>query len=188
MASLMTIALAFTPVTSPRKTLENLSGTYVDPKAVDWGRGTFGTRVFTFDKGKWTLVFTLALDPQMTNQVFVFRTVGSYKVLDKSAVVPNAYNALFLEDKKWVTLKTANKQLAQGFGLDQCDFEIDQEKDISLSGCSLWKPVRECNQDHDLLALDKNGKLYFGLRPADNDMCTADKRPTKLNLAVVRTH
>lgn len=166
--------------------LQNLSGTYKDPKPVDWGRGTYGTREFTFSKGKWTLNFILALDPEMKNQVFVFRTKGTYKVLDKSATVPNAFNALFLEDKKYVTLKTNDVQLAQGFGLAACGFTKDVEKDISVTGCSLWKPVKECNEDHDLLSLDKEGRLYFGVRPPDNNMCSADKRPTQLNVPVVK--
>jgi hypothetical protein len=169
-----------------KQSLQNLSGTYKDTAPVDWGRGTFGTREFTFSKGKWTLSFILALDPEMKNQVFVFRAVGTYKVLDKSTAVTGAYNALFVEDKKFVTLKTADEKLAQGFGLAQCGFTKDVERDISVTGCSLWKPVRECNEDHDLLSLDKEGKLYFGMRPPDNDMCSAGKRPTKLNVPVVK--
>lgn len=180
------LAFSFTISNDSKKDLQNLSGTYVDAKAVDWGQGTFGTREFTFNKGKWTLKFVLALDPEMKNQVFIFRTVGSYKVLDKSKSVKDAYDALFLEDKKWVTLKTADEKLTQAFGFSSCGFTKDVEKDISVSGCSLWKPVRECNEDHDLLKLDKDGKLYFGLRPPDNNMCTAERRPTKLNVPVVR--
>jgi hypothetical protein len=174
------------PAYDGKEALQNLKGTYKDPKPVDWGRGTFGTREFTFNKGKWTLNFILALDPEMKNQVFVFRTVGTYKVLDKSATVPDAYNAVFLESKKFVTLKTGDAQLAQAFGLAQCGFVKDVEKDISITGCSLWKSVKECNEDHDLLSLDKEGKLYFGRRPADNDMCTPEKRPTVLTPPVVR--
>ncbi len=192
---LLTVVLVLTAFTTIRhnytaddskKALQNLKGTYKDPKAVDWGRGTFGTREFTFNKGKWTLNFILALDPEMKNQVFVFRTMGTYQVLDKSATVPDAYNALFLEDKKFVTLKTGDAQLAQAFGLAQCNFVKDVEKDISITGCSLWKSVKECNQDHDLLSLDKEGKLYFGLRPPDNNMCSAEKRPTQLYVPVVK--
>lgn len=166
--------------------LENLKGTYKDPTAVDWGRGSFGTREFTFSKGKWTLKFTLALDPGMKNQVFVFRTFGTYKVLDQSATIANTFNALFVEDKKFVTLKTGDIKLAQAFGLTQCGLQKDIEKDISVTGCSLWKPVAECNEDHDLLSIDKDGKLYFGIRPPDNNMCSAAQRPTQLNVPVVK--
>lgn len=167
-----------------KQLLENLKGTYKDRKAVDWGRGTYGTREFTFNKSQWTLTFILALDPEMKNQVFIFRTEGNYKILDKSITVSNAYNALFIENKKFVTLKTTDPKLAQAFGFAGCGLVPNQEKDISLTGCSLWKPVSECNEDHDLLSLDKDGKLYFGQRPPDNNMCSADKRPTQLYVPV----
>lgn len=169
-----------------KKTLETLSGSYVDPKGVDWGRGTFGTREFSFKDGKWTLTFVLAFDPEMKNQIFVFRTFGNYKVIEPSKTVKGAYNAIFYEDKKFVTLKNDDPNLVEGFGFKDCMLKKDQEKDISISGCSLWKPVAVCNEDHELLSIDASGKLYFGIRPPDNDMCTADKRPTALNVAVVK--
>ncbi|MEL6562421.1 MAG: hypothetical protein AAFQ94_29900 [Bacteroidota bacterium] len=163
--------------------LENLSGTYQDINPYAYG-DAFGQRIFTFDKGKWTLVFTLALDPNLENQVFQFRTYGSYRIGEASEIVENAFNAEFGEDKKFVTLKTDNEQLIEAFGFSSCGLTPFIEKDISENGCSLWKPVSECPVDHDLVSLDENGLLYFGQRPADNDMCSADKRPTSLTPAV----
>ena len=171
---------------SDKQALENLNGTYADPQGVDWGQGTFGKRKFTFNNGKWSLKFIMALDPQLKNQIFVFRTVGTYSVLDKSKSVTDAYNAVFIEDKKFVTLKTDIPDIIKGFGLVGCDLTKDIEKDISESGCSLWKSVADCSEDHDLLKMDADGKLYFGVRPHDNDMCTEDKRPKSLTPAVVK--
>lgn len=167
-----------------RRALQSLSGTYKSVGAEDWGRGTFGTREFSFDKGKWTLRFSLALDPEMKMKIFEFRTYGTYRVLDPSITAPFAYNALFLENAKFVTLKTSDEKLIQGFGLAGCGLTTGKEKDISADGCALWKPVGICREDHDLLALDASGNLYFGARPADNDMCTPDKRPSVLLPAV----
>ncbi len=48
-------------------------------------------------------------------------------------------------------------------------------------------PVAVCPEDHDLLAIDDAGALRFGVRPPDNDMCTADKRPTALPPAVIKS-
>ncbi|MEO1049709.1 MAG: hypothetical protein AAFX87_03765 [Bacteroidota bacterium] len=162
-----------------KKQLQNLSGTYVSQQAEGWGRGTFGTREFSFSDGHWTLRFVLALDPDMKNQVFEFRTHGTYQVLSKSKVT-KAYEAVFYEDKKYVTLKTDNPELIQAFGLSECGLKPHVEKDISKDGCALWPSVADCHEDHDLLALDDQGNLYFGVRPADNNMCTADRRPTAL--------
>lgn len=169
-----------------KQSLEKLNGTYADPQGADWGQNTFGKREFTFEDGKWSLTFILAFDPQMQNQIFVFRTLGTYDILDKSKNVKDAYNAVFREDKKFVTLKTDNQELIKAFGFSNCGFTIDVEKDISATGCSLWKSVEDCPEDHDLLKLDADGKLYFGVRPPDNDMCTPDKRPTVLTSPVIK--
>jgi len=166
--------------------LENLNGTYADPQCVDCGQGIFGKREFTFKDGKWSLKFILALDPKLKNQIFVFRTVGTYTVLDKSKLVVDAYNGLFIEDQKFVTSKTDIPDLIQGFGLAGCDLTKDVEKEISKSGCSLWKSVADCPEDHDLLKMNANGKLYFGVRPPDNDMCTEDKHSKSLTPSVVK--
>ena len=165
--------------------LESLSGTYQDIEPYPYG-DAFGQRVFTFDQGKWTLVFTLGLDPNLENQVFQFRTYGAYNIVSASSIVENAFNAEFGEDAKLLTLKTDNPQLIEAFGFANCGLTPFEEKDISESGCSLWKPVQECPIDYDLLSLDSDGLLYFGQRPADNDMCSADKRPTSLTPAVTK--
>jgi hypothetical protein len=184
-AIIATISLAFAYSDKSKKKLQNLSGTYADAKPYNYGK-TWGNRVFTFDKGKWTLVFTLALDPELKMQVFQFRTFGTYKVQEKSTKVVNAYNALFIEEKKLLTLKTDDENLIKAFGFAPCNITKDVEQDISEKGCSGWKSVAECPTDNDLLSLDKEGNLYFGDRPSDNDMCSLEKRPTKLTPPVVK--
>lgn len=166
--------------------LENLSGTYADPVPYNYGRA-WDKRVFTFNKGKWTLDFVLALDSEMKMQVFKFRTLGSYKVQEKSTKVADTYNAVFFEDKKFLTLKTTDENLINAFGFSQCNMTINVEQDVSANGCSGWKSVKDCPGDYDLLSLDKEGKLYFGNRPQDNDMCSPEKRPTSLTPPVVKS-
>ena len=168
----------------PATTLSQLSGTYTDPAPYAYGQA-FGHRTFTFGDGAWTLDFTLALDPDMQASVFRFRTHGTYEVLRASASVDGAYDALFREDRKLLTLLTTDPGLIQAFGFAECGLEPYVEKDISAAGCSGWKPVAECSEDHDLLALTPDGGVRFGVRPPDNDMCTADRRPTALTPAVV---
>jgi hypothetical protein len=181
------IALAFT-TTSDRnlKTkLENLSGTYADAKPYAYGKA-WGHRTFTFNNSKWTLNFTLALDPELKMKVFEFRTLGSYKVQEKSTTVPNTYDAIFFEDKKYVTIKTTDQNLINAFGFTPCQMKPNVEKDISENGCSGWKSVKDCPGDYDLVSIDYEGKLYFGERPVDNDMCSPEKRPTRLTPPVIK--
>ena len=165
--------------------LSQLAGTYADPSSYAYGEA-FGKRTFTFEDGSWTLDFVLALDPQLQNRVFRFRTHGSYEVLRPSEMVPEAYDAVFFEDAKYLTVEADDPALVEAFGLAQCGLTVGVEADISQMGCAGWLPVAECNEDHDLLALTEDGGVRFGVRPADNDMCTPDKRPTMLTPAVVR--
>lgn len=163
--------------------LQSLQGTYVS-KAVEPWYGGFGTREFVFRDGQWSLIFTYALDPAMTMRTFQFRTGGAYRVADKSNVVEGAWNTVFDEDWKHVTLLTGAADIAAKMGMADCGLTVNLEKDISETGCAAWRPVAECGQDHDLLALSSEG-LHFGVRPADNDMCTANRTPKALLPAVV---
>jgi hypothetical protein len=168
-----------------RETLQDLSGTWASAGPEDW-YGAYGKRVFGFDDGRWTLAFTFALDPDFEAPVFRFRTGGPYAVHGPSVLVPGAFEATFFETAKHVTLLTADAELAAMLGIADCGLTPGVEADISERGCAGWKPVAECSEDHDLLAIDAAGGLYFGVRPVDNDMCDAGKRPTALLPAVVR--
>jgi hypothetical protein len=162
-----------------RAELESLGGTWRDPAPYPYGEA-FGSREFTFDDGRWTLRFTLSLDPEGKLPVFDFRTHGRYEVGAPAKGVDGAYEAVFHEEQKLLTLRTTDPGLAEAFGFAACGLTVGQEKDVSATGCSAWKPVAECPTDHDLLAMVDDGRLAFGVRPKDNDMCTPDKRPRAL--------
>jgi hypothetical protein len=168
-----------------RHNLANLAGTYASIAPEPW-YGAWGTREFKFDNGKWSLNFVFALDPKMQMRVFEFRTFGTYYLGMQSKDAARAFNALFTEDAKFVTLLTKDSALAKKFGFSECGLTPDVEKDISISGCANWKPVAVCGEDHDLLALDSKGGVNFGVRPMDNDMCTSAKRPKALLPAVFK--
>lgn len=167
-----------------RDQLERLSGAYASSAPEHW-YGGYGTRRFTFDQGKWNLIFTHALDAGMQNRTFQFRTEGLYQVRTASRAAPGAFDAIFFEDVKFVTLLTSDAAIINAYGFANCGLKLNVEVDISRTGCAGWKPVSECREDHDLLAITAAG-LHFGVRPRDNNMCTADRRPTALLQPVVR--
>jgi hypothetical protein len=169
--------------TSEPERLAALSGIWASPAPEPW-YGGWGTREFRFEDGRWGLVFTHALDREMRQHSFVFRTEGPWRLGQPSAVVPGAFEAVFDEERKLVTLMTGDPRLIAAFGFAACSLVTGVEVDISDRGCAGWKPVAQCREDHDLLALSAEG-LHFGVRPRDNDMCTPDRRPTALLPAVV---
>jgi hypothetical protein len=164
--------------------LSGLQGTYTSSGAEPW-YGGYGFREFVFSDGNWSLTFTHALDPDMAQRTFLFRTGGSYALGESSDVVTGAFNTVFREDWKHVTLLTADAGIVQAFGMADCGLQPNLETDISATGCAAWRPVAVCGEDHDLFAMDDTG-LRFGVRPADNDMCSAEKTPTALLPAVTK--
>ena len=168
---------------SGRDALAALHGTYASPSVEDW-YGGFGTREFVFRDGRWSLTFVHALDREMTRRTFQFRTGGAYRVLEPSDRVEGAFHTVFDEDWKHVTLLADDPGVAAAMGLADCGLVPNLEADVGENGCGPWRPVAVCGEDHDLLALSPDG-LPFGVRPADNDMCTADKTPAALLPAVV---
>ncbi len=169
---------------APQAALASLSGTWESVAPEPW-YGGFGWREFVFRDGRWSLTFTHALDPEMTMRTFQFRTGGGYDVRGESPAVPGAYQTVFAEDWKHVTLLTEDAGLAAAMGMGECGLTPNLEADISETGCGGWKPVSACGEDHDLFALEETG-LRFGVRPPDNDMCDASKTPTALLPAVVK--
>ncbi len=184
LVALSTMSTAATERFGSRADLESLSGVYASSAPEPW-YGGYGTRRFSFENGKWSLVFTHALDPDMRRRTFEFRTDGPYRIEAASRVVPGAFDAVFFEDTKRVTLLTDDPGLVQAFGFASCGLRLNVEVDISIPGCAGWKPVSVCREDHDLLAIDAAG-LYFGVRPRDNDMCIPERRPKALLMPVVR--
>ena len=65
-------------------------------------------------------------------------------------------------------------------------FQVDVATDVLTAGCPPFGvyPKSLCAADYDLVKVDAT-TLQFGMRPADNDMCTPEKRPTTLNPEVL---
>lgn len=169
---------------APKTELETANGTFRSAAPEPW-YGGYGTREFVFSDGQWSLIFTHALDPAMTQRTFVFRTGGPYEIRGPSRHVAGAYHGVFHERYKHVTLLANDAALIRAMGLADCGLSHNMESDISDSGCGSWKPVAQCGEDHDLFAMDETG-VYFGVRPRDNDLCTADKLPKALLPVVAR--
>jgi predicted nucleotidyltransferase len=178
-------AMSQTNSDSKKSTLKLLSGVYSDSIPYNYGNA-WGKRTFTFENGRWSLTFILSLDPQMKDQVFQFRTFGSYIIEDKHPLLTDTYLAVFFEEKKFLTLLTSKKELHNLFGFTLCNLSIGKEEDISENGCSLWASVKECPADYDLLSIDNEGRVYFGTRPKNNNMCVPELRPISLTPPVIK--
>jgi hypothetical protein len=162
---------------------KSVAGKWKSEGAEDMGNGAFATREFTLTGKTWDLVFTIWADKELKTPLVAMNFSGPWKETGDSKGVPGAHEATFEFAKKTITLKA--KDAAKGFGMDQCGLEVGKAKDVSKTGCSFVGSVANYGKEFDLIKRDGD-KLFFGARPADNNMGTEDKRPTSLGAALAK--
>lgn len=178
---------AFAPATSEA----SLAGHWVSPACESMpgqgGSTTYFTRDFTLSKTDWALAFRLFGDAACTQKLATIDIGGGYRILADSTRVPGAREAVFSFGRRTVVAE------AQGFadflGTTSCGvkpWKVGVQQDLLATGCAELgaRPVAQCASDNDVVKVEGD-RLWFGQRPADNDMCTAEKRPQALGAAPV---
>jgi len=135
------------------------------------------------DPNHWSLDYTLHGDAQCSAKLVTISIHGDYDVLEPSKTVPNAWDARFGFDDKTITPFV--QPLADALGAAKCGtapWQVGVAQSVYAGGCTAFGqyPKSQCEADYDLLSVDGT-TLHFGNRPADNDMCAPEKRPTQLS-------
>jgi hypothetical protein len=138
---------------------------------------------FDIAKSTWGVDYTVFADSACSTKFITVRIEGPYELGAASRSVAGAFDAKFGFTKKTVTphLAAAADFLASANGCGTSGFTAGQAKDISAAGCAGLgqQPIAACSADYDIAKLEGD-VLTFGSRPADNNMCSPDKRPTSL--------
>lgn len=138
---------------------------------------------FQLTKDTWSLDYSTFADPACQTKFLTVHIEGPYEVGGAAAGVEKAFHGKFAFTKKTVT---PHLDAAVGFlGSDKgCggSWTVGTAVDIGEKGCAGLgqRPISACGADYDLVFSD-GSVLTFGQRPADNDMCTEDKRPKALS-------
>jgi hypothetical protein len=178
---------ASTPATSEA----TLEGHWVSPSCESMpgqgGSTTYFTRDFTLTKTDWTLAFRLFADGACTQKLGTIDIGGPYKVLGDSVAVAGAREAVFSFGRRTVTAEA--KGFADFLGTTSCGtkpWAVGASQDLLAGGCAALGayPIAQCASDNDVVKVEGD-RLWFGQRPADNDMCSADKRPRALGTTPV---
>lgn len=162
-----------------------LLGTWKSAAAEPVGNLGFRTREFTFTPERWLIEVKFYGDSEMTKPLFSFVGEGQYTLAENSRILPEATNATFFFDKKRLMLLTDDAAAVSAFKFDACNLMKSVTKDISASGCSNFTSVAVCGQEYDLVNIERN-TLRLGARPADGNMCSANKRPKSLGQPLIK--
>ncbi|MGE5183267.1 MAG: hypothetical protein ACM31C_14455 [Acidobacteriota bacterium] len=146
------------------------------------GSTKYVTLDFHNTSARWQLAYALFGDRACTARLVTVGIAGSYE-LGGAASVPGAREAVFRFDRKTIT--PAIQPLADALnGMPGCGggFAVGAARDVYEHGCPGFGqyPRAACQADYDLVSRH-DGELRFGKRPADNNMCSADRRPTELS-------
>ena len=131
----------------------------------------------------WSLDYTLHGDAQCSAKLVTISIHGEYDVLEPSPAVSGAWDARFGFDDKTITPFV--QPIADALGAAKCGtdpWQLGVAQSVYAGGCTAFGqyPQAQCSADYDLLSIEGT-TLRFGNRPADNDMCTPEKRPTQLS-------
>lgn len=132
----------------------------------------------------WALDYVTHGDEACAVPLVTVSIAGPYELERPSASVDGAWEARFAFSEKSIRPEVDGLRdyLNTLEGCGAADFETGVAQDVYASGCpGLGQyPEATCSADYDLVRLDGD-VLYFGARPADNDMCTPENRPTALS-------
>jgi hypothetical protein len=147
------------------------------------------TGAFTLDfdltETRWSLDYDTFGDAGCASPLLTVHIEGPYEITGPSEVA-GAREARFAFDAKTITAHSdAAVAFLGGFG-EACGgpgtWSVDVARDVGASGCAPLgqRPIAECPADFDLVSVTST-ELRFGARPADNDLCTPERRPTALS-------
>lgn len=139
---------------------------------------------FDIQADTWSVDYVVYGDKACSAKFLTVHIDGAYEVDGSSTVVPTANDAIFRFSHKLITPASdaAAQFLSSDAGCKLPGFVSGTAKDVSETGCANLGqyPIAKCGADYDLVKVDADA-VTFGLRPADNDMCTAEKRPKALS-------
>lgn len=174
------------PRDSLKPTPADLAGGWASA-CTDPGNGQAFRLVFDLTQTTWALDYEAFADAACATPSLTVHIEGGYELGAASAAVPGGREGRFDFGKKTVT---PHNDGVAGFLAQACGregFTAGTASDISVGCPGLGGyPVSECPSDYDVVLLDGEGKLHFGARPQDNNMCTPDKRPTAPGLPLSR--
>jgi hypothetical protein len=157
----------------------------------DAGNGQHAQLTFQIQEGRWAVDYVVYGDAACTAALGDVHIAGPFQILEPSPVVAGAHDGIFSFDTRTITPKAQAfaDYLSTLSGCGAGGWKVDATQDVFETGCTPLGsyPRSTCTADYDVVKVGSD-TLQFGLRPADNDMCSADKRPTMLGSDVLHRH
>ena len=160
-------------------TSKDLVGTWQGPCFPSpQGDGSFNQLTFKMTEGEWNLAYGAFGDEACTAKFLTVDIQGPYTLGEPSEAGEGAREAEFGFATKTVTphMEPAVAVVNGACGVETA--KLGEALDLAAGCAGLGAhPIADCGSDHDIVMV-KGDTLHFGARPADNNMCSPDKRPS----------
>ncbi len=159
-----------------------LVGRWVSPCFPGAQKKTFQKLTFDMTVDRWDLAYDTFSDAGCARRTVDVHIAGAYSFGGQSPTAAGAWEGNFTFDTREVTADDKKSAAAVGKACGIKKLKPGVKTDIHAKGCPAFgiHPSATCGADYDLVAAEGN-TLRFGARPADNNLCTEDKRPTALD-------
>ncbi len=143
------------------------------------GQTTYSTSEISEKAGVPRFTYTVFADPACTTK---FLSIGNENRRTVGKPVAGVAGAFELDVAFQKLFAVAHSPAAaaqlRSASCGTGDFVVDQEKDVSQTGCLFFQPISACGFDYDIVKMDGD-KLYNGVR--SGDQCVVAGRPKALN-------
>jgi hypothetical protein len=140
--------------------------------------------IFDLSADTWALDYSTFADDACSMPLLTVDINGPYVLGGPSTAVAGAFEGEFGFESKTVTAHDPGivGWLSSLQGCGEGAWVAGTAKDVYGVGCAALGqyPKASCSADYDVVAI-VDGKLRFGARPADNNMCRPEARPTALS-------
>ena len=164
---------------------ERYAGRWVSPSREPMhnadGSTAYLVRDFTLTRDRWTLeLSTYGDNTSEQSKLFTAKVEGPYAVTGASSKVPGADEVEFgFERIHFTPHADFFIGMLNGAGAGRGNWKVHEAQDVSATGALFFAPTSVYSREYDLLKRDGD-TLYFGKRPADNNMGSPDRRPQAL--------
>lgn len=153
------------------------------------GTDGFAKTEFDIQPSTWALDLSFYGDDACASRLGTVHVDGPWVIERPSTILPGAFEARFDFATRTVTPHVDGFiAFLQSMSCGKPPYAKGATQDILAAGCPAmgFQPQPSCASDFDVVFVN-GSSLQFGQRPADNNLCTADKRPKALGGVLTRT-
>ncbi|MBM75685.1 MAG: hypothetical protein CMK59_09815 [Proteobacteria bacterium] len=143
--------------------------------------GSFNQLTFQMTDQEWSLDYSVYADESCEIKFITVNIIGPYSLGAKIEIEEGAREGTFRFVSRSITphIAPAIDLIKETCGFENLSVGMPADLASGCTGLGVY-PIADCDADYDIVML-KDNVLHFGQRPADNNMCTAEKRPSSFD-------